>query len=342
MQSDKYTILFIIVAGLVFRLMMFDTQPVMEIDFYRYLWDGAVVSHGINPYQWSPDTVPLSGIESLVSLSHGAGHVFERINYPEFVTIYPPLAQIAFAIAYVIDPWSLDGFRWILLLAECTTLILILKVLHVLQRSKLWVAIYWLNPLVIKEIMNSGHMDGLLIPFVVLAIFAIVANRTILATVVIALAAAIKLWPLLLAPFVWSRINSVTTRLWHVVALSLFTIILLSPLLLTVVDDNSGLVGFSSQWVRNSAFFPALLAVINQFLNFGSIVESGAIARVTIAVIVVSTSFFLARKSQEQGSCIARITAVITLLFLLSPAQYPWYFVWIVPCLWATLKGAWK
>ncbi len=44
----------IIGVGLLSRLILIPSQPVLEDDYYRYLWDGAVTAHGYNPYVYSP------------------------------------------------------------------------------------------------------------------------------------------------------------------------------------------------------------------------------------------------------------------------------------------------
>ena len=47
----------------------------------------------------------------LDELLHEAGVILERINYPGLTTVYPPVAQAAFALAYWLKPWSLDAWR---------------------------------------------------------------------------------------------------------------------------------------------------------------------------------------------------------------------------------------
>ncbi len=44
----------IVVLGLVFRAVILPSNQIQEDDVYRYLWDGKVFAHGINPYQYSP------------------------------------------------------------------------------------------------------------------------------------------------------------------------------------------------------------------------------------------------------------------------------------------------
>ncbi|MGD8779206.1 MAG: hypothetical protein PVH88_09635 [Ignavibacteria bacterium] len=54
MQNKKKWLPAIIIFGLVVRIILTPTFPVLEDDFYRYLWDGAVTANGINPYEHAP------------------------------------------------------------------------------------------------------------------------------------------------------------------------------------------------------------------------------------------------------------------------------------------------
>ena len=52
--KEKKWLWIIISGGLIVRLIFIPSYPVIENDFYRYLWDGAVTANGINPYKYSP------------------------------------------------------------------------------------------------------------------------------------------------------------------------------------------------------------------------------------------------------------------------------------------------
>jgi len=47
----------IVTAGVLFRATMVLSNPIEEIDLYRYLWDGVVVTHGVSPFRYSPQQV---------------------------------------------------------------------------------------------------------------------------------------------------------------------------------------------------------------------------------------------------------------------------------------------
>ena len=50
-------IAWIIFTGLFARLILIPSSPILEDDFYRYLWDGAVTANEYNPYVFSPQDV---------------------------------------------------------------------------------------------------------------------------------------------------------------------------------------------------------------------------------------------------------------------------------------------
>ena len=47
----------IIFFAVVLRLAFVFTNPILEIDYYRYLWDGIAANNGVSPYKFSPETV---------------------------------------------------------------------------------------------------------------------------------------------------------------------------------------------------------------------------------------------------------------------------------------------
>ena len=47
----------IIFIGLLARFSLFPSTPILEDDYYRYLWDGGMVAHGLNPYLYSVQEV---------------------------------------------------------------------------------------------------------------------------------------------------------------------------------------------------------------------------------------------------------------------------------------------
>jgi hypothetical protein len=58
--ETRWLLAIIVTASVAFRGISLVSWPILEIDVYRYLWDGQVVWQGVSPYRYSPAQV-LSG-----------------------------------------------------------------------------------------------------------------------------------------------------------------------------------------------------------------------------------------------------------------------------------------
>ncbi len=138
-KQDRRLLKTIGLFAVLFRLTLLFTDPIAEIDIYRYLWDGEAASHGVDPFRYSPAqivavarqgrstsdfaipvgshtaaTVPASPTDSippdlakLVELYQKSPEMTEivgRIHFAELPTIYPPTSQVVFAIASLCTP----------------------------------------------------------------------------------------------------------------------------------------------------------------------------------------------------------------------------------------------
>lgn len=330
-------LVFVIATGVALRLAMFAVNPVLEDDYHRYFWDGAMTAHGLNPYAVAPaDAGDVEGSQR-ARLAAEAGVVMERINHPNLKSIYPPVTQAAFALAYVIKPWSMTAWRLVCLIGEFATLALLLALLHAARRSPLWVAIYWWNPVAIKELINSAHMEAILTPLVLAALLLAVRRRPAAATLMLGVAAGAKGWPVLLLPLVARPLLSQPRTL--VVTGALFGLMMLAwalPAYLGGIDETSGIVAYAQNWKTNSALFPALEWLAQAALaplGIGG-ATPGVAVRGACAVLVLAISIWLSRAEPASPTALMQRAALVTaVLFLLSPAQFPWYFIWVLPFL---------
>ncbi len=333
-----YWLTAVLLAGLLMRVSHFGSLPVLETDPYRYLWDGAVTAAGYNPYAISPHQVryqPQTLPPPLQTLAHEAGVVIERINHPTLRTIYPPITQAALAIAHWIKPFSLDGLRCTWLMLDIGNLGLLLLLLHKLKPESMLVgiAIYWLNPLLIKEVFNSGHMELVLIATLLLVLLAAVYHRMALSMLMLSLAVLAKIWPILWLPLLlrmpvrspWQRWLGITL---FIASLSL----LLWPVLVGRLDGDSGFVAYTQRWQMNDSVHQLLY----QFFILWLPDQARLLARLVIIAILL---FLLARciirfRHATASSWLLHSTLTITAgLFLLSPTQFPWYWLWLLPLL---------
>lgn len=333
--DTNWLLIWIIGAGLVMRLIQFASEPLLEDDYNRYLWDGAVTAEGGNPFLHSPETVQddPSLSQPYARLGAQGARVLERVNYPQYRTIYPPVTQAFFALAYKIGAFSLTAWRIVLLALDLLILGLILHLLGILGRPLTAVALYWWNPLVVKEIFNSVHMEPVVLVFVLAALAALVSQKGVLATIALAFGAGAKLWPVILMPLMLRTVWPSWQKLLLLAAIfGTLVAALFIPVLLTKLDSSSGFVAYAEKWQTNSALF----LILNWIAGLWPAAwpEQGVIARGIAGLSLIAVILFICRRPiQDNEDILRRASLCLGALFLLSPVQFPWYFLWAAPLL---------
>jgi len=119
-SNRRYLFCLLLVAALS-RLILFDVPPeTLSDDVYRYVWDGKVQLRGINPYRFSPDAGELIPLRE---------PFHAKINHPAHLTIYPPVAQLLFALGYLLAGSSFLGLRMIYLVLDLLAAWWILRII---------------------------------------------------------------------------------------------------------------------------------------------------------------------------------------------------------------------
>ena len=351
-SSIKLSIKWIFYVGLLLRGLFIPSTPIWEDDFYRYFFDGALVNQGINPYQYAPldafEKPPIEGAEllgviqevtppapELLFLHEEA--LLDRVAYPHIKTIYPPVTQVFFALSSRLNSFDIVTWRLLLIIIEVISFFLLLTLLKQLQKPSSLVAIYWLNPLIITETINAAHMDALIVPFLVATLIIATRKKIALSGISLALAAGIKLWPILLAPLLFRPyLKSLPNLLKKSCPFVLVTVILLSPQFISALDQQAGLTNYAQYWQTNSFTFMWLQSFVTYMSNyeFMPFYEPGLVARGIIAAIILMLLLKLMTKNWESvEELITQWLVIIAALFLLSPTGYPWYILWFMPLL---------
>lgn len=334
-SARRNALIWVLLLGLGLRLAMFPSMPALEDDYNRYLWDGAVTAAGYNPYAYAPEAALANRVPPrLQRLADEGILVLERVNHPELKTIYPPVAQAAFALAHWIEPWSLRAWRLVCLIGDGVSAALIVLLLSAMGRSPLWVALYWLNPLVVKELFNSAHMEAIVLPFVLAALLLLVQRRALLAAVTLGLAIGAKLWPLLLLPFALRPLlNEPLRLLTALLLLGAMACAWALPPWHGGLGSDSGFVAYATHWQTNAALFQLFQGVAESVMSAldWHALSAGLSVRLAIAAGLAILAIHLTRDDPvSPDAIVGRAAMVVLALFLLSPAQFPWYASWIL------------
>jgi hypothetical protein len=168
--------------SVLFRVALLWSQPIQELDLYRYLWDGRVLAAGINPYRYSPaqvetarDTdaanVELKQLDRLLRRLPEVAKIFSHIDHRSVPTIYPPLSEAVFAATALVTPerasvrTQVCVLKGVLLLFDLATIGLVIGLLRNLGQPPARALAYAWCPLVLKEFANTGHLDAIAVCF---------------------------------------------------------------------------------------------------------------------------------------------------------------------------------
>ena len=138
--------------GIVFRLLFLPAIPNLSQDFYRFLWDGQLISQAVNPYIFTPEmyisepaNFPGVEIARATELYAGMG----QLNGSHFSN-YPPVNQLFFAIAGFFTGKSLIAsvivLRLIVILADIGILYFGKKLLEHFKLPVHRIFWFFLNP----------------------------------------------------------------------------------------------------------------------------------------------------------------------------------------------------
>jgi alpha-1,6-mannosyltransferase len=253
---------------------------------------------------------------------------------------------LAFTVGAWLTPWSWHGQRIVFLLADLGTIAVLVMLLSRLGRPRHWIVFYAWNPLIIKEIANSAHVESLLslsLSLLVLSCCYWQARPTVARLVWVALAfsAAIlsKLYPIMLAPilavYVWRTARTVRPVL-ALGAMCLMTGALAYAPFMSVgwARLTEGLRTLSGTWVRNAGIYELLeLATpCARFLTATAVV---------LAALVSAYSVLRARQPLE--GMIRAMVWTLLVWFLTLPMVFPWYAIGLLtlctvqPRLWSVV-----
>ena len=316
----------ILLIGFLSRIVLLPSNLIQENDVYRYVLDGQNLLRGENPYRLSPTEIRLDSNHPLSDelRSPEAALVLERIGFPEVPTVYPPAAQATFALGVLIRGWDWRGLRLLFLGIDLLVILVLLQAQRSLGVAREWIVLYAWNPLVLKEVANSVHLDVLLCLLLALLILVLAASRRSLLTPVLAgtllgLLTLTKLYPLLLLPilglWLYRRFRSVTSALVCVGVTGMVVAAGYLPFLGDGVRPLlRGLSIYGQYWVMNEGAFSLLSLVTDQ-------------ARVATFAIVALLSLLIAwRWALPEGRHLVMAAQLVLLLWLLLiPTPYPWY-----------------
>jgi len=307
-RSGPRTLQLVIAVALFARLALLACQPLQSNDVYRYLWDGRLLLHGIDPYVVPPAATQLQGLRA-------GDWLYPHIDWRAVPTLYPPFDLALFALGAALTAAShvasVVPLKAILLCGDLATIVLLVALLREEGAPLGRVALYAWNPLVIVEFALNGHEEGWAIAWLLATLLALRQRARLRAGAALAGAVLTKLYPAAFLPVLFAR----RTALPGAMACVALVVAAYAPFVLW----NRDVFGFLHTFAFGYHFNDSLHRVLG---------TEGAAALFAIAIAIAI------RSARAGVPPVILVLALETAYLIVSPNVYPWYvavFVALLP-----------
>ncbi len=306
-EISKQSFLVMLAAGILLRIVFLAAHPVGSPDYYRYVWDGKVQASGVNPYRYAPDDSALTALHT---------HDLPRlVTYQNMKTIYPPLSENLFHLAYLIGGESYLGIKFLLLIFDLLAMWAVFLTLKKLNLDRKYLLIYALCPLPMVQFFLDGHVDSLGFVFLIFAIYFYLGGRKMFCYIFIGLSMSIKPLALIAVPVLFFSEKGTLNRLKAAAT----PVLVFGAFYLPYVFSGSpfqALMKFTENWTFNGVVFNILDLFIRDNQR----------ARAVCAVLLVAAYLPVILSKKD---LLTKIYLSIFLLFIFSPIVHPWYIGWL-------------
>lgn len=357
-KMEMWILSAILAFALAYRIILLFDYPYLTDDIFRYIWDGRVWSHGINPFRFAPADPALIPIRDAI--------IYPQVNHPHIPTIYAPVLQLIFRMVASISP-SIFAFKLSVVVFDCGTIFLLLLLLKHWQFALRRVIIYAWNPLVIIEIAGSSHLDGIGVFFLLLGFYLFEKRHTIFSGIAFAAAIMVKFVPILLLPFIVRKKN----RNWTIIFLGSVTVTILlgyTPFLNAGEALFKAMFIYADKWRFNDSIFYLIFnaldlalpdAVVKIYVHSKGMMPDAETMRTmrTDLILIASKGLtgvmfcyvlaclFRCKAWKFSGQFTPDLLRIWIIIFgtlcILSPTLHPWYLIWILPLMVFEREKSW-
>jgi hypothetical protein len=314
---------YLLIAGILLRIILLFSIPNLSDDVYRFIWDGRLAANGINPFSHLPEEImqmpPVTGV---------AKELFVQLNSPNYYTVYPPVLQGIFWVAAKFFPVNVFAaivfLKSLIFLVDLITLFLLLQLLKNLSLPKHMSLLYFLNPLVITELTGNVHFEGVMIFFVLLVFLLILKNKWQESAIFLGLGIATKLIPVLFLPLIVNRLGWKKGLMYSVIT-GITTLILFALVfdIATIQNLLASVDLFIRRFEFNASVYYVVRWIGTLIKGYNIIAIAGPILYLLATGIILVFSF---RNKKNIGQPYF-VTAlfIITTWYLFSTTVHPWY-----------------
>lgn len=307
-------------AGVAVRVALIPVAPFTTTDVGRYLWDGAVLLSGNDPYALTPDDPSLIAVRAVVPLP---------ADHRDVATCYPPLALALFALAARAGAHALLAWKLLCALASTLAAVIVARESERVGRGEAPLAL--LGPIAVLEAGVGAHLESFVALAAVVMVTAARRDRWDRAALAAGTLIALKLAPGVLA--LPALLRAPRPVRFAAIASVPFSVTFGAAELARLSAPGS-LPNFARHWSFGSPVWAALYARFPW---------SDDVIRPAMALLGLLAITLIALRRKD----IARDTAAAAGVSLAaSPVLYPWYgaslaaLLPLAPSRWALLSLA--
>jgi hypothetical protein len=310
--------------------------PHLSNDYFRFTWDGEIHLAGKGAFEFLPSQYKTEFEQDSLQIAHfqelyvaSSDEFPSGMNSKNYYSIYPAVNQMVF----VSSSWfgspnsgNLVVMRFWLLLAEVISFFILLSLLKNSYKHVYVAALYWLNPLLIVEVVGNLHFDGLAITFILLALWFIQQKKYTWTGVAVAMAVHTKLNPLFILGALFRKV-SLKYFIWLTgVSLALIFMMFL------MIMDTQGFLNFKKSFGLYFAWFGFNAGPYYLIRSIGEVLFGRDISSwISLFFPFISMGLMAYITLFSKKEIAHKLLILYVIYFSFTPILHPWYIVVLVP-----------
>jgi hypothetical protein len=338
----RLAVALILIGGIAVQVVALFGPPQGSSDLYRYIWDGRVQAAGIDPYLYAPGDAGVAKLRNdFLWSGTGPGRYVDCVpnakdpadpadsfvagctpmNRPKVPTVYPPVAEAYFLAVQLAAPADDSTTPMQAAAALCAVVVttILLFGLRAIGKDVRLAALWAWCPTVALEAGQNGHVDVVAVALTAGALLLLARarteGRTILGGILIGLAIATKVTPVLVVPAVLRR------GWWLISASAVMAIgLVYAPHVMAV---GSKIIGFFPGYLHQAGY--------SQGTGFGVIglLVPGKPATVLAVVLLGLVALAILRYCDADEPWHGSVLMTAAALAVCTP-QFQWYAILLV------------
>lgn len=272
-------------------------------DIHRYIWEGEIQQEGFNPFQYAPKAP---------ELNHLRNENWKGINHKKIPTIYWPFSQLMFKSLIKISS-STYLFKTAFVLFDIGIILILLLLCTQFAIPKKYIILYALNPFTIVFTAGGGHLEVVMVFWLILSIFFLKIKRFRFMYLSLGMAIMTKITPIMLLPFFIQRKNI------RYIFMLFIPFLLVHPYLQNDVSLLTVPLHFLEKFRYNGLVYSFVRLFFDKQISLYYCV--------VILIICYTVIFFVTPDP------IKAVSLAIGTFLICTPAFHPWYLLMMTPFL---------